>query len=86
MEGLAAFWKGILPPVIMETPKRAVKVCTLQILRKRRRSIRDACYASSVSFLFCLVFLVRTVQEGFQRPHAKANGTYSTMKARRIRL
>ncbi|XP_043252065.1 mitochondrial 2-oxodicarboxylate carrier isoform X2 [Colletes gigas] len=24
-EGLAAFWKGILPPVIMETPKRAVK-------------------------------------------------------------
>ncbi|XP_076632482.1 mitochondrial 2-oxodicarboxylate carrier isoform X2 [Colletes latitarsis] len=24
-EGFAAFWKGILPPVIMETPKRAVK-------------------------------------------------------------
>ncbi|XP_076684392.1 mitochondrial 2-oxodicarboxylate carrier isoform X2 [Andrena cerasifolii] len=24
-EGLAAFWKGILPPIIMETPKRAVK-------------------------------------------------------------
>lgn len=25
-EGIAAFWKGILPPIIMETPKRAVKV------------------------------------------------------------
>lgn len=24
-EGIAAFWKGILPPVIMEIPKRAVK-------------------------------------------------------------
>ncbi|XP_061935784.1 mitochondrial 2-oxodicarboxylate carrier-like isoform X2 [Apis cerana] len=24
-EGVAAFWKGILPPIIMETPKRAVK-------------------------------------------------------------
>ncbi|XP_076183159.1 mitochondrial 2-oxodicarboxylate carrier isoform X2 [Ptiloglossa arizonensis] len=24
-EGLTAFWKGILPPIIMETPKRAVK-------------------------------------------------------------
>ncbi|CAL7941967.1 unnamed protein product [Xylocopa violacea] len=24
-EGLAAFWKGVLPPVVMETPKRAVK-------------------------------------------------------------
>lgn len=25
-EGLTAFWKGILPPIIVETPKRAVKV------------------------------------------------------------
>lgn len=25
-EGLIAFWKGILPPIIAETPKRAVKV------------------------------------------------------------
>ncbi|XP_011637933.1 mitochondrial 2-oxodicarboxylate carrier [Pogonomyrmex barbatus] len=25
-EGLPAFWKGILPPIIVETPKRAVKV------------------------------------------------------------
>ncbi|KAL6430586.1 hypothetical protein ACFW04_006882 [Cataglyphis niger] len=24
-EGLSAFWKGILPPIIVETPKRAVK-------------------------------------------------------------
>lgn len=29
-EGVAAFWKGILPPIIMETPKRAVKVCSLK--------------------------------------------------------
>lgn len=25
-EGLPAFWKGILPPILVETPKRAVKV------------------------------------------------------------
>lgn len=25
-EGLGAFWKGILPPILAETPKRAVKV------------------------------------------------------------
>lgn len=24
-EGLPAFWKGILPPILVETPKRAVK-------------------------------------------------------------
>ena len=29
-EGVAAFWKGILPPIIMETPKRAVKVCNMK--------------------------------------------------------
>lgn len=25
-EGLTSFWKGILPPILAETPKRAVKV------------------------------------------------------------
>lgn len=25
-EGLTSFWKGILPPIVAETPKRAVKV------------------------------------------------------------
>lgn len=25
-EGLGAYWKGIIPPIIVETPKRAVKV------------------------------------------------------------
>lgn len=25
-EGLFAFWKGILPPIVAETPKRAIKV------------------------------------------------------------
>ncbi|XP_012278839.1 mitochondrial 2-oxodicarboxylate carrier [Orussus abietinus] len=29
-EGLAAFWKGILPPIIVETPKRAVKFFTFE--------------------------------------------------------
>lgn len=24
-EGLLSFWKGILPPVVAETPKRAIK-------------------------------------------------------------
>lgn len=27
-EGLTSFWKGILPPILAETPKRAVKVVT----------------------------------------------------------
>ena len=26
-EGLLSFWKGILPPILAETPKRAWKVC-----------------------------------------------------------
>jgi solute carrier family 25 2-oxodicarboxylate transporter 21 len=25
-EGFFAFWKGVLPPILVETPKRAVKV------------------------------------------------------------
>lgn len=25
-EGLTSFWKGIIPPILAETPKRAVKV------------------------------------------------------------
>lgn len=29
-EGLLAFWKGILPPIIVETPKRAVKFFTFE--------------------------------------------------------
>ncbi|XP_033329971.1 mitochondrial 2-oxodicarboxylate carrier [Megalopta genalis] len=33
-EGFAAFWKGILPPVIMETPKRAVKFFSFEQYKK----------------------------------------------------
>ncbi|XP_015433222.1 PREDICTED: mitochondrial 2-oxodicarboxylate carrier-like [Dufourea novaeangliae] len=33
-EGLAAFWKGIIPPVIMETPKRAVKFFSFEQYKK----------------------------------------------------
>jgi solute carrier family 25 2-oxodicarboxylate transporter 21 len=29
-EGLFAFWKGVLPPVLVETPKRAVKFFTFE--------------------------------------------------------
>ncbi|XP_012221910.1 mitochondrial 2-oxodicarboxylate carrier isoform X1 [Linepithema humile] len=29
-EGVRAFWKGILPPIIVETPKRAVKFFTFE--------------------------------------------------------
>ncbi|RLU25367.1 hypothetical protein DMN91_001523 [Ooceraea biroi] len=29
-EGLPAYWKGILPPIIVETPKRAVKFFTFE--------------------------------------------------------
>ncbi|XP_033209898.1 mitochondrial 2-oxodicarboxylate carrier [Belonocnema kinseyi] len=29
-EGLGSFWKGILPPIIVETPKRAVKFFTFE--------------------------------------------------------
>ncbi|XP_066600388.1 mitochondrial 2-oxodicarboxylate carrier [Prorops nasuta] len=29
-EGITAFWKGILPPIIVETPKRAVKFLTFE--------------------------------------------------------
>lgn len=25
-EGITSFWKGIIPPILAETPKRAVKV------------------------------------------------------------
>lgn len=28
-EGLTSYWKGILPPILAETPKRAVKVRTI---------------------------------------------------------
>jgi len=30
-EGLFSFWKGVLPPILAETPKRAVKVFLLQV-------------------------------------------------------
>lgn len=28
-ESVLAYWKGVVPPVLVETPKRAVKVSTL---------------------------------------------------------
>lgn len=29
-EGPTSFWKGILPPIIAETPKRAIKFCSFE--------------------------------------------------------
>ncbi|XP_031841064.1 mitochondrial 2-oxodicarboxylate carrier isoform X3 [Nomia melanderi] len=33
-EGFAAFWKGILPPILMETPKRALKFFSFEQYKK----------------------------------------------------
>lgn len=33
-EGLTSFWKGILPPILAETPKRAVKFLTFEQYKK----------------------------------------------------
>lgn len=33
-EGLPSFWKGILPPILAETPKRAVKFATFEQYKK----------------------------------------------------
>ena len=32
-EGLLSFWKGVVPPILVETPKRAWKVRLKQILK-----------------------------------------------------
>lgn len=33
-EGITSFWKGILPPILAETPKRAVKFFTFEQYKK----------------------------------------------------
>ncbi|KAG6453723.1 hypothetical protein O3G_MSEX008292, partial [Manduca sexta] len=33
-EGVTSFWKGILPPILAETPKRAVKFATFEQYKK----------------------------------------------------
>lgn len=33
-EGLTSFWKGILPPILVETPKRACKFVTFEQYKK----------------------------------------------------
>ena len=32
-EGVLSFWKGVLPPILVETPKRAWKFCTFEQFR-----------------------------------------------------
>lgn len=51
-EGLGAFWKGIIPPVIMETPKRAVKFFSFEQYKKLFNS-----HTSQPMALFCAGFL-----------------------------
>ena len=33
-EGLLSFWKGVVPPILVETPKRAWKFCTFEQFKK----------------------------------------------------
>ncbi|CAB4061057.1 SLC25A21 [Lepeophtheirus salmonis] len=33
-EGLISFWKGVVPPILVETPKRAWKFCTFEQFKK----------------------------------------------------
>lgn len=41
-EGFLAFWKGLLPPVMVETPKRAVKVnCLHQEIHALSKILRQ---------------------------------------------
>lgn len=35
-EGITSYWKGILPPILVETPKRAVKVNTLFLVDNKQ--------------------------------------------------
>ncbi|KAK1123850.1 hypothetical protein K0M31_008538 [Melipona bicolor] len=51
-EGIAAFWKGILPPIIMETPKRAVKFFSFEQYKKFFNS-----HMSKSMTFFCAGFL-----------------------------
>jgi len=51
-EGLPAFWKGILPPILVETPKRAVKVSIHCLLYKNvERSLYIYFYIHKKLFL-----------------------------------
>ncbi|XP_043603513.1 mitochondrial 2-oxodicarboxylate carrier-like isoform X1 [Bombus pyrosoma] len=51
-EGVAAFWKGILPPIIMETPKRAVKFFSFEQYKKFFNN-----HTSQSTAFFCAGFL-----------------------------
>lgn len=53
-EGLPAFWKGILPPILVETPKRAVKVSTYCLIHKSAEKICAFTYIYKNYFYFYL--------------------------------
>lgn len=53
-EGLPAFWKGILPPILVETPKRAVKVNIYCLIYKHTN--RSLAHVLFMLFLFIKMF------------------------------
>jgi solute carrier family 25 (mitochondrial 2-oxodicarboxylate transporter), member 21 len=61
-EGLTSFWKGILPPILAETPKRAVKFFTFEQY-KQFFMFGSSTPTPLVSFyLFCLfLFLLHLI-------------------------
>lgn len=56
-EGLPAFWKGILPPILVETPKRAVKVSVHCLTYKRAQKEVSFIFIYK-KFSFLLVFYI----------------------------
>lgn len=55
-EGLGAYWKGIVPPIIVETPKRAVKVVFRHIANFLDARAKEVCI-NCVYFAFQVLYL-----------------------------
>lgn len=56
-EGVTSFWKGILPPILAETPKRAVKFATFEQYKKLFLFGADT-PTPLVSLLFNIQFII----------------------------
>lgn len=56
-EGLTSYWKGILPPILAETPKRAVKVSEFSpasILKNVTINCFSFLLLNNINNFFCL--------------------------------
>ena len=53
-EGFFSFWKGIIPPIFAETPKRAWKVKWIRIPKKNLRKFFKSLF--SRNFFYIAVF------------------------------